>query len=83
MENETIKSFFKSLSPFERQVLIEELQQMSPLWCHKILSSISETEKGDFTGITESDETFFPHSEAHGRKLFNRHRGIDGAVVPR
>jgi len=31
-------------------------------WRHKILSSISDTDKDDFTGITESDETFFLHS---------------------
>jgi len=32
-------------------------------WRHKILSSVEESEKGKFTGITESDETFFLHSE--------------------
>ena len=32
-------------------------------WRHKILSSVSTTDKGGFTGITESDETFFLHSE--------------------
>ena len=32
-------------------------------WRHKILSSVEESEKGVFTGITESDETFFLHSE--------------------
>ena len=32
-------------------------------WRHKILASLSETDKDDFTGITESDETFFLSSE--------------------
>jgi transposase-like protein len=40
-------------------------------WRHKILSSLSETDKGDFTGITESDETFFLHSEK-GQKIQGR-----------
>ena len=32
-------------------------------WRHKILSSFRDTDKGKFTGITESDETFFLESE--------------------
>ena len=32
-------------------------------WRHKVLSSIQESDKDDFTGITESDETFFLYSE--------------------
>ena len=32
-------------------------------WRHKILSSIEESDKSGFTGITESEETFFLHSE--------------------
>jgi hypothetical protein len=32
-------------------------------WCHKIRSSIEQSEKAGVTGITESDETFFLHSE--------------------
>ena len=32
-------------------------------WRHKILASLSENDKDDFTGITESDETFFLSSE--------------------
>ena len=31
-------------------------------WRHKILSSVSDVDKDDFTGITKSDETFFLHS---------------------
>lgn len=32
-------------------------------WRHKILSSINKENQSDFTGITESDETFFLRSE--------------------
>ena len=32
-------------------------------WRHKILSSLGTDDKDDFTGITESDETFFLRSE--------------------
>lgn len=39
-------------------------------WRHKILSSISDTDD-EFTGITESDETFFLHS-SKGIKVKNR-----------
>lgn len=38
-------------------------------WRHKILASIEDTGKGSFTGITESDETFFRFSEKGNRKL--------------
>ena len=34
-------------------------------WRHKILASLSDTD--DFTGITESDETFFLNSEKEGQ----------------
>ena len=40
-------------------------------WRHKILASLSEIDKNDFTGITESDETFFLNSEK-GRIITNR-----------
>jgi transposase-like protein len=40
-------------------------------WRHKVLASLSENDKGDFTGITESDETFFLNSEK-GRSVSNR-----------
>lgn len=39
-------------------------------WRHKILVSLSENGKSDFTGITESDETFFLNSEK-GRAVTN------------
>ena len=32
-------------------------------WRHKVLAALSENDKDDFTGITESDETFFLNSE--------------------
>lgn len=40
-------------------------------WRHKILASISDNEKDDFMGITESDETFFLVSEK-GRNVTHR-----------
>lgn len=40
-------------------------------WRHKILASLSENDKDDFTGITESDETFFLNSEK-GRPVTHR-----------
>lgn len=40
-------------------------------WRHKILSSLSDTDKDNFTGITESDETFFLNSEK-GRTITHR-----------
>ena len=38
-------------------------------WRHKILSGLEESGKEKFTGITESDETFFPQSEKGSRHL--------------
>ena len=38
---------------------------------HKILASLSDTDKDNFTGITESDETFFLNSEK-GRTIAHR-----------
>lgn len=40
-------------------------------WRHKILASLSETDKDDFIGITESDGTFFLKSEK-GRNVAGR-----------
>jgi len=40
-------------------------------WRHKILASLSDTDRDDFTGITESDETFFLNSEK-GRSVTHR-----------
>ncbi len=51
-------------------------------WRHKILSSLSETDKGDFTGITESDETFFVYSQK-GRKVKERKPKKRGRVSAR
>lgn len=43
-------------------------------WRHKINASISDIENESFTGITESDETFFLHSEKGSRKLDRKGR---------
>jgi transposase-like protein len=42
-------------------------------WRHKVLASIEDMEKGDFKGITESDETFFLHSQK-GQKVKRKSR---------
>ena len=52
-------------------------------WRHKILASLSENDKSDFTGITESDETFFLNSEK-GRPVNHRKpRNRGGASTTR
>lgn len=43
-------------------------------WRHKILSSLEETDKDSFTGITESDETFMLLSEKGKRTLGRKGR---------
>ena len=48
-------------------------------WRHKILSSVEQTEKGDFTGITESDETFFLHSEKGNPSITRKPRKRGGS----
>jgi len=40
-------------------------------WRHKILSSLADSDSDDFTGITESDETFFLKSEK-GKEIVGR-----------
>lgn len=40
-------------------------------WRHKILSGLEDTDKGNFKGITESDDTFFLQS-SKGSKLYDR-----------
>lgn len=44
-------------------------------WRHKVLSATEESDKSSFTGITESDETFFLHSEKGKEKENPRKRG--------
>lgn len=59
-------------------------------WRHKITASLNPIEQGDFKGITESDETFFLHSqkgspsmerEAHKRGKKASKRGINNEHV--
>jgi len=47
-------------------------------WRHKILSSIEQSEKAGFTGITESDETFFLRSEKGKEKQDHKPRKRGG-----
>lgn len=59
----------KSLDKIKVALLINKKTAFD--WRHKILSSLSENDKDDFTGITESDETFFLSSEK-GRSVTER-----------
>ncbi len=43
-------------------------------WRHKINASIADIEKESFNGITESDETFFLHSEKGSKKIERKAR---------
>ena len=43
-------------------------------WRHKIIQSLSESDIDTFEGITESDETFFLHSETGSGKLTRKAR---------
>lgn len=47
-------------------------------WRHKILSSLAGTDKDDFTGITESDETFFLDSRKGSREMGRQPRKRGG-----
>ena len=60
-------------------------------WRHKIILAIKETGNENFTGITESDETFFLQSKKGSRSLENKPRkrgkqistkGINNEQVP-
>lgn len=57
----------KSLDKIKEELKINKKTAFD--WRHKILSSIDETEKDSFTGITESDETFMLLSEKGKRSL--------------
>ena len=59
----------KSLDKIKSALLINKKTAFD--WRHKILASLSDVEKDDFTGITESDETFFLDSNK-GSKVKNR-----------
>jgi len=68
----------KSLDAIKKELKINKKTAFD--WRHKILSGIEETGKDDFTGITESDETFFPKSEKGSqvldRKSYKRGRKL-------
>lgn len=59
----------KSLDKIKSTLLINKKTAFD--WRHKILASLSDVDKDDFTGITESDETFFLDSNK-GSKVVNR-----------
>lgn len=43
-------------------------------WRHKITSALQNAEGGNFKGITESDETFFLHSQKGSKQLLRKAR---------
>lgn len=59
----------KSLDKIKEKLKINKKTAFD--WRHKILSSLSNIDKRDFIGITESDETFFLQSEK-GKQVENR-----------
>ena len=59
----------KSLDKIKSELLINKKTAFD--WRHKILASLSDVDKDDFTGVTESDETFFLDSNK-GSKVENR-----------
>ena len=69
----------KSLDKIKEQLLINKKTAFD--WRHKILSAIDPKDKEGFTGITESDETFFLHSEK-GREVMSRISRKRGGVKP-
>ena len=62
----------KSLDKIKEELNINKKTAFD--WRHKILSSIEETDKGSFTGITESDETFMLLSEKGKQSLDGKGR---------
>jgi len=59
----------KSLDKIKKELGIHKKTAFD--WRHKILSSLEESEKTNFNGIVESDETFFLQSDK-GRKGLDR-----------
>lgn len=57
----------KSLDKIKEELQINKKTAFD--WRHKILSSLDDLEKDEFTGITESDETFLLFSEKGKRNL--------------
>ena len=58
----------KSLDKIKSELLINNKTAFD--WRHKILASLSDVDKDYFTGVTESDETFFLDSNK-GSKFEN------------
>lgn len=59
----------KSLDKIKKQLSINKKTAFD--WRHKILASLEESKKANFSGIVESDETFFLQSDK-GRKGLDR-----------
>ena len=62
----------KSLDKIKKSLSINKKTAFD--WRHKILSSLNDTDKDKFSGITESDETFFLLSEKGTKQLVRKPR---------
>ena len=60
----------KSLDKIKEELQINKKTAFD--WHHKILSSLENIDKGKFSGITESDETFFRLSEKGKKNLIRK-----------
>jgi len=78
----------KSLDKIKTELCINKKTAFD--WRHKILSSLSGIDKGKFSGITESDETFFFQSEKGNpveyrkprkRGGTNKRKGVDRDLI--
>ena len=82
-KKDKIDHYFKLMSEEKSLDKIKEILGINKKtafdWRHKILSSLSDIDKGDFTGITESDETFFLQSEKGKRVEGRKPRKRGGA----
>ncbi len=70
-----------SLDKIKKQLKINKKTALD--WRHKISASVSEIENDVFTGITESDETFFLHSNKGSKNLDRKSRKRGKSVKKR
>lgn len=71
----------KSLDKIKEELKINKKTAFD--WRHKINASIAGLENNSFSGITESDETFFSHSEKGSNKLERKARKRGKSVKKR
>lgn len=69
-----LKLMYEGLSLEKIRLKLNISKQTSFDWRHKIINSIKDTSDSKFIGITESDETFFLHSEKGSDSLTRKSR---------